>query len=606
MQSREKNVLTLIYPRVPSERRVLLGLKKRGFGAGKYNGFGGKLEPGETLEQSAARELVEESALRAAPEDLRWCGTLTYIYDTKPKPLEVNVFDLTRWEGEPQESDEMKPMWFDHDSIPLKEMWADDDYWLVQYLDGHLALPFRARFRFKGHEGTDSWVVLESAVWSLTPAASLSEHGISCAGGGVPAPGAALVVSTVHFARAPEGSTRPLESFVRYHLQKGFVRLLIFVDDPDDEVSLDALRRFPCERVLVRVRSAGLLEEQRARCASFPELGAPELFNKEVSARQMLDAELAMALAPSLGCSWVVCLDSDELFFTQESSVVPHFERLAADGVDQMTYLNHEGVPEVAETPDYFATTTLFRRHHFVVPLSNQARLGLRFWMDRSKRGQYLLFYDNGKSACHTGIPGAKPRSQHLWSLPAGRKSCTALADARRLDVEGFRACEDPCILHFPVCGLGWLQSKYRVLGHFPDAWLGKVNVPVSFHSDCRDAASADAEAATSGSDGGGRMEDLFRREVLLDDAAEAARQISCGSCMRVDAHALLLDAVPSSASTTPATAPPAAEAAIGAGASRVADVTTTGVRGDGAEVGGGGLQGIERGWILSKSMGYL
>jgi len=34
-------------------------MKKRGFGAGRYNGFGGKVEPGETILQGAQRELQE-------------------------------------------------------------------------------------------------------------------------------------------------------------------------------------------------------------------------------------------------------------------------------------------------------------------------------------------------------------------------------------------------------------------------------------------------------------------------------------------------------------------------------------------------------------------
>lgn len=32
-----------------SEGKLLLGMKKRGFGSGKYNGFGGKVEKGETV-----------------------------------------------------------------------------------------------------------------------------------------------------------------------------------------------------------------------------------------------------------------------------------------------------------------------------------------------------------------------------------------------------------------------------------------------------------------------------------------------------------------------------------------------------------------------------
>ena len=45
----KKKVLTLVYIR--DEENILLGLKKRGFGTGKWNGFGGKVEPSETILQ---------------------------------------------------------------------------------------------------------------------------------------------------------------------------------------------------------------------------------------------------------------------------------------------------------------------------------------------------------------------------------------------------------------------------------------------------------------------------------------------------------------------------------------------------------------------------
>ena len=46
-------VLTLVFIRRQGE--ILLGYKKRGFGAGKWNGFGGKVEAGETIEEAAER-----------------------------------------------------------------------------------------------------------------------------------------------------------------------------------------------------------------------------------------------------------------------------------------------------------------------------------------------------------------------------------------------------------------------------------------------------------------------------------------------------------------------------------------------------------------------
>ena len=39
-----KKLLSLVYVRRGTQ--ILLGLKKRGFGQGKWNGFGGKLEEG--------------------------------------------------------------------------------------------------------------------------------------------------------------------------------------------------------------------------------------------------------------------------------------------------------------------------------------------------------------------------------------------------------------------------------------------------------------------------------------------------------------------------------------------------------------------------------
>ena len=49
---------TLVFP-IDEQNRILLGRKKRGFGANKYNGFGGKLDDGESFRECAIRELYE-------------------------------------------------------------------------------------------------------------------------------------------------------------------------------------------------------------------------------------------------------------------------------------------------------------------------------------------------------------------------------------------------------------------------------------------------------------------------------------------------------------------------------------------------------------------
>ena len=115
--------------------RVLLGLKKRGFGQGNWNGFGGKLQPGETMSECAARELQEESGLEVAPEDLRPRGTLEFrmlngsgMVDTASgvvsSTLHVSVFSCTlrQTRGEVAESDEMRPAWYQIGEVPLERM----------------------------------------------------------------------------------------------------------------------------------------------------------------------------------------------------------------------------------------------------------------------------------------------------------------------------------------------------------------------------------------------------------------------------------------------------------------------------------------------------
>jgi len=128
-----KKILTLCV--VHDEAHILLGLKKRGFGLGKWNGFGGKVEAGETIEEAAHRELVEEAGI--TPHTMLKRGILTFAFEDGSAPsLEIHVFSARTFSGEPKESDEMRPQWFSLDSIPYQNMWADDPHWLPLVLAG--------------------------------------------------------------------------------------------------------------------------------------------------------------------------------------------------------------------------------------------------------------------------------------------------------------------------------------------------------------------------------------------------------------------------------------------------------------------------------------
>ncbi|XP_062469587.1 oxidized purine nucleoside triphosphate hydrolase isoform X2 [Pezoporus occidentalis] len=131
---------------VVQPQRVLLGLKKRGFGAGLWNGFGGKVQPGESIKEAArscrkmsvgvaqqlpnsffpepsvpvqppvfcgelfqgyrsplCRELLEESGLTV--NTLQKMGQITFEFVGNSELMEVHVFRADDFHGEPTESD---------------------------------------------------------------------------------------------------------------------------------------------------------------------------------------------------------------------------------------------------------------------------------------------------------------------------------------------------------------------------------------------------------------------------------------------------------------------------------------------------------------------
>lgn len=249
-----------------------------------------------------------------------------------------------------------------------------------------------------------------------------------------------------------------------------------------------------------------------------------------------------------------------------------------------MTYANHEAVPSGEKVSNYFAEVELFRINHLVLPLSKEVGECTSFWRRRRGHGQYMLAYDNGKAAVRV-LPGrVVPHSVHRWRTlrpeelhenpegDEGKGSCclrgtrklvsrSALADPRELNFDEVLHCRDPCVLHYPSCGLDWLRDKYRLLGSFPSAWFGgKLPIAPCFHLDARDAVAGvvancmprqsnghdgyphppPQESATEEVDKGeGKNEDeedtvreLYRKQVMLcpdEHAQEIRQQLTCG-----------------------------------------------------------------------------
>jgi len=144
-------ICTLVFPVKKKNwaKWVILGKKKRGFGKGRYNGFGGKVRSNETIIETAIRELKEESGLQVYPEDLKYMGTLHFIscdnFDTT-----VYIFTCEKYDGEPTESEEMTVALLDVNNLPFNHMWPDDRIWLPFVLKDEKEVS--GYFSFKGED----------------------------------------------------------------------------------------------------------------------------------------------------------------------------------------------------------------------------------------------------------------------------------------------------------------------------------------------------------------------------------------------------------------------------------------------------------------------
>ncbi len=118
---------------------ILLAMKKRGFGVGRWNGVGGKLSDGETIEQAVIREAHEEIGIVAKESDLQKVAELAFTFPHRPDFDQlVHVYVTEKWLGEPVESEEMKPEWYSVKNIPFDTMWSDDTFWVPQMIEGKL------------------------------------------------------------------------------------------------------------------------------------------------------------------------------------------------------------------------------------------------------------------------------------------------------------------------------------------------------------------------------------------------------------------------------------------------------------------------------------
>lgn len=145
-----QQLATLLF--VVRDGHVLLIHKKRGLGAGKINGPGGRIQNGETFLQAAIREVQEEVGVTATA--IEYSGALSFQF-VDGLALYVEVFRADDCDGEPYETEEAKPLWTPLDQIPFEKMWADDRHWIPLML---------ARRKFSGRFLFDADTMLGYAI----------------------------------------------------------------------------------------------------------------------------------------------------------------------------------------------------------------------------------------------------------------------------------------------------------------------------------------------------------------------------------------------------------------------------------------------------------
>lgn len=124
--------------------------------------MGGKPKPEESIEEALLRETQEE--IGVIPKVFKRMATLNFLFPDVPKEKnwdqQVCVFLVENWEGEPQESEEMAPKWFNITEIPFEEMWPDDQHWLPKVLQG---IPIIGHFTMNQNQGIDKFELLEGS-----------------------------------------------------------------------------------------------------------------------------------------------------------------------------------------------------------------------------------------------------------------------------------------------------------------------------------------------------------------------------------------------------------------------------------------------------------
>lgn len=126
---------TLCYVRRQGKTLMVHRIKKQNdMHQGKWNGLGGKMEPGETPEECVRREVREESGLEL--DDLVLKGFLTFPEFSKGEDWYAFVFTARSDHGDLIDSPEGHLEWIDNEKLIELELWEGDHFffpWLERF-----------------------------------------------------------------------------------------------------------------------------------------------------------------------------------------------------------------------------------------------------------------------------------------------------------------------------------------------------------------------------------------------------------------------------------------------------------------------------------------
>ena len=120
---------TLCYVKQNNKTLMLFRNKKENdYHEGKYNGLGGKFEAGESPEECAEREILEESGLSV--EHLILKGMITFPLFDGSDDWYVFIYIIDKFSGDLIDSPEGRLEWIDNDQLLQLPLWEGDKIFL--------------------------------------------------------------------------------------------------------------------------------------------------------------------------------------------------------------------------------------------------------------------------------------------------------------------------------------------------------------------------------------------------------------------------------------------------------------------------------------------